>query len=152
MDRTNRLSGQEDALPPVPAHRGEPASLSGGMRPLCAPLLLAALACANDDAARREAERAVEVTLPAGAVQPVMTFARNSSGISANWHFEITVGWTEYSQWVADRLRGRFICQVAVDRPVVECTRELDADLYTLTLTASTPAGGVTGRLRGSPR
>ena len=75
-------------------------------------------------------------TVPAGQ-NPYFSFTRSDVGADAEWTFDLTVSWAEYSKWVAERLAPEYSCKV--DPGALLCHRTYAGDSYTLTLRASGP-------------
>ena len=95
--------------------------------------LLAAVACGGDPI-RRNAERVMQRTTPAGVVGPYLSFARSPAGVDAEWSFQLTISWAAYSSWVVDRLAPDYSCKA--DAAAVHCTQVLEGDIYRVTLTS----------------
>jgi hypothetical protein len=60
-------------------------------------------------------------------------------GADAEWSFDLTVGWAEYSKWVAERLAPEYSCKV--EPGALLCHRTYAGDSYTLTLRTSGSKG-----------
>lgn len=96
--------------------------------------LLALVACGSDPI-RLDAERVMQRTTPPRSVTPYLSFARSQAGADAEWSFQLTTSWRDYSAWAVERLTPDFTCRAEAE--AVRCYRALDGDGYSLTLAPS---------------